>query len=79
MKQISACLIVALAVTGATTTQASAGGNRGAAVAAGVVGGLAIGALLGSAATARSAPSYVYVDDNYPPPRVVYRRHHVYD
>ncbi|WP_315800461.1 hypothetical protein [Bradyrhizobium sp. SZCCHNS3002] len=79
MKRICALMIGASTIAGTIATPANAGGNRGAAVAAGVVGGLAIGALIGSAATARSAPTYVYSYEDYPPPRVVYRGHRVYE
>ena len=79
MKRICALLIGASTMAGTITTPASASDNRGAAVAAGVVGGLAIGALIGSAATARSGPAYVYGYEDYSPPRVIYRRHRVYE
>ncbi len=64
--------IIALAVAGlfaAAAPQAAQAGCRGCGVAAGVVGGLAAGAIIGSA-IANSAPAPVYVDP--PPPRVYY-------
>lgn len=57
------------------------GGRRGAAIAAGIIGGLAVGALIASSNNARSAPAYYYQQPNYayePPvyqyqaPRAVY-------
>ncbi|WP_257170192.1 hypothetical protein [Bradyrhizobium sp. SRS-191] len=78
MKRLGALVIAASLIASMTAMPAHAG-DRGAAVAAGVVGGLAIGALIGSAATSRAAPTYVYSYDDYPPPRVVHRRHRVYD
>ena len=45
----------------------------------GIVGGLAVGALLGSTMTARSAPAYVYERDYYSPAPVVHYHRHVYE
>ena len=61
------------ATMGAATLPAQAGGNGGA-VAAGVIGGLAVGGLLGAAAASqpRYAPEPVYVAP--PPPRCYWTR-----
>jgi hypothetical protein len=61
--------LAATALVAATVPQAAQAGCRGCGVAAGVVGGLAAGAIIGSA-IANSAPAPVYVAP--PPPRVVY-------
>ena len=65
--------VIALAAAGmlaAAAPQAAQAGCRGCGVAAGVVGGLAAGALIGSA-IANSAPAPVYVEPG--PPPVYYR------
>ncbi|WP_050424012.1 hypothetical protein [Bradyrhizobium tropiciagri] len=79
MTRVAVLATVAVIVTGCiASTEAMARWRRGDAVAAGVVGGLAVGALLGSTMTARAAPAYVYERDYYSPPVVHYHRH-VYD
>jgi len=65
-------MVIALAATAlvaAAAPQAAQAGCHGCGVAAGVVGGLAAGAIIGSA-IANSGPAPVYVAP--PPPRVVY-------
>jgi len=66
-------VLATVATMGATTLPAQAGGNGGA-VAAGVIGGLAVGGLLGAAAASqpRYAPEPVYVAP--PPPRCYWTR-----
>ncbi len=62
-------VLATVAAMGAATLPAQAGGNGGA-VAAGVIGGLAVGGLLGAAAAQpRYAPEPVYVA---PPPSRCY-------
>lgn len=80
MKRVTVRTTVAVIVVGClASTEATAGGRRGDAVAAGIVGGLAVGALLGSTMTARSAPAYVYERDYYSPAPVVHYHRHVYE
>ena len=91
MKRLAVLSAAALICTGAlATTDAQAGQRgRGAAIAAGVVGGLAAGALIGAAASnAYAAPAYSYgyapaYDYDYAPAPVYYRaapaRRVVYD
>ncbi len=84
---LSAAALIGLG-TVASTTSAEAQSRRGAAVAAGVIGGLAAGALIAGAANAYAAPRYGYgygyapaygygyapvVQQVYVPPRRVYR------
>jgi hypothetical protein len=66
-------VLATVAAMGAATLPAQAGGNGGA-VAAGVIGGLAVGGLLGAAAAQqpRYAPEPVYVAP--PPPRCYWSR-----
>ena len=65
-------VLATVAAMGATTLPAQAGGNGGA-VAAGVIGGLAVGGLLGAAAAQPRyyAPAPVYVA---PPPSCYWTR-----
>ena len=56
---LSAAALIGLG-TVASTTSAEAQSRRGAAVAAGVIGGLAAGALIAGAANAYAAPRYGY-------------------
>ena len=56
---LSAAALIGLG-TVASTTSAEAQSHRGAAVAAGVIGGLAAGALIAGAANAYAAPRYGY-------------------
>jgi hypothetical protein len=68
--------VIALAAAGmlaAAAPQTAQAGCRGCGVAAGVVGGLAAGAIIGSAiANSAPAPAPVYVEPA-PPPPVYYR------
>jgi hypothetical protein len=80
MKRVAvftAVAVVAMACLG--STDATAGDRRAGSVAAGIVGGLAVGALLGSTMSARAAPVYVYERDYYSPPPVVHYHRHVYE
>ncbi|MCC8981063.1 hypothetical protein [Bradyrhizobium acaciae] len=80
MKRVAVVSAVAVIVMGSlASTEAAAGGRRGDAVAVGIVGGLAVGALLGSTMTARAAPAYVYERGYYSPAPVVHYHRHVYD
>ncbi|WP_204278046.1 hypothetical protein, partial [Escherichia coli] len=55
-------------------TNSAAQARDGGAIAAGVIGGLAAGALLGAAVSeSRAAPAYGYGYDYVPPPRPIYR------
>jgi hypothetical protein len=68
-------LLSAAALIGAGTlasTQAEARG--GGAIAAGIIGGLAAGALIGAATQAHAAPGYGYAGYGYAPAPVVVRR-----
>ncbi len=69
MKRLAALSAAALIGLGALNPSAAEARGRGGAVAAGVIGGLAAGALLGSALSeARAAPAYGYGDpDGYRP------------
>ncbi|MGY4154514.1 hypothetical protein ACVINW_000356 [Bradyrhizobium sp. USDA 4461] len=80
MKRVAVLSAVAVIVIGGLApTEAAARGRRGDAVAVGIVGGLAVGALLGSTMTARAAPAHVYERDYYSPAPVVHYHRHVYD
>ncbi len=80
MKRVAAfTAVAAVAMACLGSTEATAGGRRAGAVAAGIVGGLAVGALLGSTMSARAAPVYVYERDYYSPPPVVHYHRHVYE
>ena len=80
MKRVAVFATMAVIVMGyLASTEATAGGRRGDAVAVGMVSGLAVGALLGSAMAAGAAPAYVYERDYYPPAPVVHYHRHVYE
>ncbi|PAY07556.1 hypothetical protein CK489_17610 [Bradyrhizobium sp. UFLA03-84] len=80
MKRVAVVSAVVVIVMGSlASTEAAARSRRGDAVAVGIVGGLAVGALLGSTMTARAAPAYVYEREYYPPAPVVHYHHHVYE
>jgi hypothetical protein len=64
--------LAAAAVLAGAAPQAAQARCHGCGVAAGMIGGLAAGAIIGSA-IANSGPAPVYVEEP-PPPRVVYRR-----
>ncbi|MGH1572601.1 hypothetical protein ACRAWG_20395 [Methylobacterium sp. P31] len=69
-------LLSAAALIGAGTLASSAAEARGGgAVAAGIIGGLAAGALIGAATQAHAAPvyGYGYSDDAYAPAHVLVR------
>lgn len=78
MKRFTVLLAGTLIAAGSIeSTEAEARGRRDAAVAAGVIGGLAVGALVGSALSARAAPVYTYERRYYRPPVVVHHHHYV--
>jgi len=80
MKRVAVFTTAAIIVMGCVaSTEATARGRRADAVAAGIVGGLAVGALLGSTMTSRAAPAYVYEREYYSPAPVVHYHRHVYE
>ncbi|WP_342712969.1 hypothetical protein AAFG13_18975 [Bradyrhizobium sp. B124] len=80
MKRVAVFATMAVIAVGCLgSTEATARGRRGDAVAVGIVGGLAVGALLGSTMAAGAAPAYVYERDYYSPAPVVHYHRHVYE
>ncbi|MHC2464725.1 hypothetical protein [Bradyrhizobium embrapense] len=80
MKRVAVFAAMAVVAVGClASSEATARGRRGDAVAVGIVGGLAVGALLGSTMAAGAAPAYVYERDYYSPPPVVHYYRHVYE
>ncbi|WP_342727077.1 MULTISPECIES: hypothetical protein [unclassified Bradyrhizobium] len=76
MKRVAVFATMAVIAAGClASTEATAGGRRGDAVALGIVGGLAVGTLLGSTMAASAAPAYVYERHYYSPAPVVHYRH----
>ncbi|MCA1999368.1 MAG: hypothetical protein LDL25_06225 [Hyphomicrobiales bacterium] len=76
----SAAIALAGLVLGAGLTMNAAdaearGGRKGAAIAAGIIGAVAAGALIAGAANAHSAPAYYYTQPSYAyePPSYAYR------
>jgi hypothetical protein len=78
-KKAAAAALAALTLgAGMTMSAADAearGGRKGAAIAAGIIGGLAVGALIAGANNAHSAPAYYYQQPShaYEPPVYHYR------
>ena len=74
-----ALLSAAAVVAAGTLTAPAAEARGGGALAAGIIGGLAAGALIGAATKAHAAPSYGYgyPDHGYAPARPVYRAYDV--
>lgn len=60
MKKLAVLSAAALIGAGALTSTPSEARPRGGAIAAGVIGGLAAGALIGAAASSHAAPDYGY-------------------
>jgi len=73
LKVISVSAITALALAVTATSQPAFAGGNGGAIAAGVVGGLAVGAIIGSQANRNNYYGPGYYDSGYQP---VYRDCH---
>jgi hypothetical protein len=79
MKKPVITVAAALIAISALSPSSARAGDHGGAIAAGVIGGLAIGALTGAAmANSRPAPAYVVDEPTYVPVYRSARRVHVY-
>ena len=70
MRKLAVCSAAALIGVGALVSTPAEARDRGGAIAAGVIGGLAAGALIGAASNAHAAPAY---DHSYPAHGYEYR------
>ena len=76
MKNLVVIAAAAVICVGSVSAKPAHAGDRGA-IAAGVIGGLAVGAIAGAIANSRRAPAYVYDAPAYVP--VHRRKLHVYN